>query len=128
MSPVDAGTMMPTEVPWLTSPWPAPAIDKVALSVDGPYCLDDGLASTGMNLRRHGGSVLFAAYKFTFDCNDALEAELHALIQGMALRIQHSKGSIIVQSDYSKALSCLYDNRLPGRHMVSKLQRSRNTC
>lgn len=87
--------------------------------------MDDGLASAGMNLRRHDGSVLFAAYRFIFNCNDALEAELHALMQGMALAIQHSEGSIIVQSDSSEALSCLYDNRISRSaygHLVAEIE------
>ena len=63
-----------------------------------------------MILRRHDGSVVFAAYHCLFNCNDALEAELHALMQGMALAAQYSDVPIIVQSDSSEALTFLADD------------------
>jgi hypothetical protein len=80
-------------------PWPRPPADQAALSVDGAFSYADGSAAAGMILRRHDGSVIFAAYRCIFNCNDALEAELHAIMQGMALAIQHCNLPIIVQSD-----------------------------
>lgn len=85
-------------------PWPPPPVDHVALSVDGSFSIEDGSAATGMILCRRDGSVIFAAYRFIFHCNDALEAEIHALMQGMALAIQHTVLPVIVQSDSSEAL------------------------
>lgn len=85
-------------------PWPRPPVDRAALSVDGAFSQMDGSAATGMILRRQNGSVIFAAYRCLFNCNDALEAELHALMQGMALAVQHCNLPIIVQSDSSVAL------------------------
>ena len=79
-----------------TTPWPAPAPGTVALSVDGSFQKDDGTAAAGMVLRNSDGAVLFAAYRFIFHCNDSLEAELHALMQGMALAIQHSDLPVVV--------------------------------
>lgn len=54
----------------------------------------------------------FAAYKFVFHCNDALEAENHALMQGMALAIQDTDLPVIVQADSSMALLILADDYL----------------
>ena len=67
----------------------------------------DGTASAGMVLRDSMGCVLFTAYHYIFNCNDALEAEIHALMQGMALAIQHSSLPVVVQSDSIQALSTL---------------------
>lgn len=60
-----------------------------------------------MILRHHNGSIIFDAYRFIFNCSDALETELHAIMQGMTLALQHSNLSVIVQSDSSEALSSL---------------------
>ena len=62
--------------------------------VDGSYSSQDGSVGVGMILQRDDGSVIFAAYRVIFNCNEALEAEIHALMQGMALacyNIQSSK-------------------------------------
>ncbi|XBI00099.1 hypothetical protein VPH35_129263 [Triticum aestivum] len=57
--------------------------------------------------RDHNGHIIFLAYRVIFHCNDSLEAELHAIMQGMALAIQHSSLPVTMQSDSSEALSCL---------------------
>uniref|UniRef100_A0A8I6WY94 Uncharacterized protein n=1 Tax=Hordeum vulgare subsp. vulgare TaxID=112509 RepID=A0A8I6WY94_HORVV len=36
-----------------------------------------------MVLRRKNGLLIFAAYRYIFNCNDAFEAEIHTLMQGM---------------------------------------------
>ena len=58
-----------------------------------------------MILRYHDGTIIFAAYRFMFHCNDALEAEIHVLMHGMSLAMQHTELSVVVQSDSSIALS-----------------------
>ena len=83
-----------------TLPWPAPAAGTVALSVDGSFQKAGGSAAACMVLRDSEGAILFAAYRFIFHCNDLPEAELHALMQGMALTIQHSVLPLVVQSAY----------------------------
>ncbi|KAE8792802.1 Alpha-amylase [Hordeum vulgare] len=88
-------------------PWPAPAQGTVALSVDSSYQPVDGTTAAGMVLRNSEGVILFAAYRYIFHCNDPLEAELHAMMQGMALVIQQSSSPMMLQSDSSEALSCL---------------------
>ncbi|VAH93907.1 hypothetical protein VPH35_066724 [Triticum aestivum] len=58
-------------------------------------------------MRKPNGGVVFVAYCYVFNRNDALETELHALMQGMVLALQHSDDPIIEQSNSSKALSAL---------------------
>ena len=64
----------------IVHPWPKPPPGKVALSVDGAFLQSDGSAAAGMVLRRHDGSAIISAYRCIFNCNEALEAELHALM------------------------------------------------
>ena len=61
-------------------PWPKQPADWAALSVDEAFSPSDGSAAAGMILRRQDGSVIFAVYRCIFNCNDALEAELHAIM------------------------------------------------
>lgn len=86
-------------------PWPAPASCVTTLSVDGSFREEDGMAAARMILRRPEGSFL-PACRYLFNCNDALEAEIHTLMIGMALAQQHTELSVMVQSDSSSALSC----------------------
>ena len=61
-----------------------------------------------MVFRRNDGSVILAAYRVIFNCNEALEAEIHALMQGMALTLQHTERQVMVQSDSSsQVIACL---------------------
>ena len=93
-------------------PWPSPARGTVALSIDGSFDPEDGSAAAGCVLRNSEGMILFAAYRYIFHCNEPLEAELHAMMQGMALAIHHSNSPVLLQSDSLEALSCLSTNAL----------------
>ncbi|KAE8794506.1 Alpha-amylase [Hordeum vulgare] len=62
-------------------PWSAPSPGYAALSVDGSFQESDSSAAAGMVLRDHEGHIIFAAYRALFYCKDALEAEIHALMQ-----------------------------------------------
>lgn len=77
-------------------PWSAPSPGYAALSVDGSFQESDSSAAAGMVLRDHEGQIIFAAYRVLFYCNDALEAEIHALMQGMALAIQQTDLPVVV--------------------------------
>ena len=76
------------------APWPPPPSGWTALPVDGSFSGEDG-------------SVIFSAYQVIFHCNEALEAEIHALLQGMALAAQHTDRSVMVQADSLEVLSIL---------------------
>lgn len=56
--------------------WPPPPANRVALSVDGAFLAAHHTRAASMILRRHDGSVVFATYRFLFNCNDALEGEI----------------------------------------------------
>lgn len=90
--------------------WMAPMPGTIALSVDGSFQEAGGSAAAGMVPRDSGGKVLFPAYRVIFHFNDPLEVELHAIMQGMNLAIQHTALPVVVQSDSSKALSNLSNN------------------
>ena len=93
-------------------PWPAPPPGWVALSVDGSYCAEDGAAGSGMVLRDDKGGVIFAAYRRIYHCNEVLEAELHAIMEGVSLAIQQSNRPVQLQSDCLAALSALSNDSL----------------
>jgi hypothetical protein len=59
--------------------WPKPSAHSSALSVDGSFDAD-GNAGTGMVLRNSNDEVLLAAYRHLNHCNDAMEAELSAIM------------------------------------------------
>ena len=98
---------------------------RVALSVDGAFSMLAESASAGMILRRHDGSVIFAAYHCLFNCNDALKAELHTLMQVMALAAQHTGLPVIVQSNSSETLLALTGDKLSRSaygHLVAEIK------
>lgn len=83
---------------------------------------EDGTAAVGMILQRHDGSVIFSAYRYLFNCSDALETEIDALMIGMALAREHTNPPVVVQSDSSAALSCLSGSNLDSSvygHLIS---------
>lgn len=65
-----------------------------------------------MILRDSNFGVISAARHVLFFCNDALEAEMLAMQEGMALAIQRSNLPILVQSDSVSALSSLSNSSL----------------
>jgi hypothetical protein len=66
--------------------WPKPQQGWVALSVDGSSDAD-GHAGAGTILRDGNGAVIFSAYRSLFHCNDALESEVCALMEGISIAL-----------------------------------------
>lgn len=93
-------------------PWPKPPTGWVALSVDGSYVKETGLAGSGMILRDSEGAVIFSAYRYLFHCKDALESEISAVLEGVSLSLQRSNLPIVVQSDSSIVVAALTDDSL----------------
>ncbi|KAI5005452.1 hypothetical protein ZWY2020_032695 [Hordeum vulgare] len=60
-----------------------------------------------MILRDDKGVVIFASYRKLFHCNDALEAELQAMKEGLQLATTHSTLPVVVQSDCADALKMI---------------------
>ena len=86
--------------------------------------------------RRQGDSptshwISYFCCIFIFNCNDALEAELHAIMQRTALVLQHSNLPDIVQSDSSEALSSLTGDGLVRSaygHLVAEIKELMKAC
>jgi ribonuclease HI len=89
-----------------STPWPRPNPGWAALSVDGSFD-DEGRAGTGMVLLDSNGTVIFSACRVLFNCNDALETEFSALMEGLALAQEQSELPIIIQSDCASVLTAL---------------------
>ena len=69
--------------------------------------------------------LFFSVYCYLFNCNDALEAEIHALMIGTALARQHTELPIMVRSDPSTTLSCLSNSSLDRSafgHLVAEIK------
>lgn len=64
------------------------------------------------DLKRYTRGVIFAACQVLFYCNNALEAEIQAIMLGMNLALQWSSLLILVQSDFKVVLSSLSDTSL----------------
>uniref|UniRef100_A0A8I6Y9J3 RNase H type-1 domain-containing protein n=1 Tax=Hordeum vulgare subsp. vulgare TaxID=112509 RepID=A0A8I6Y9J3_HORVV len=78
-----------------------------------------------MILRNASGGVIFAVYRKLFHCNDALEAELHAILEGIKLTVEHSNSTIMVQSDCVLALKAISDaslDRSTYDHMIREIK------
>ncbi|XBJ12984.1 hypothetical protein VPH35_017406 [Triticum aestivum] len=78
-----------------------------------------------MILRDDKGGVIFASYRKLFHCNEALEAELQAMMEGLKLVVEHSNATILLQSDCVVALKMLFDdsfNRSASGHLVSEIK------
>lgn len=56
----------------------------------GWWIIIDGAVAVCMILKRADGALVFAAYCVLFNSDDALEADIHALMQGMGLTVQHT--------------------------------------
>lgn len=60
----------------------------MSLFVDGSLFEADGTAESKMVLRDEDGNVIFSAYRHLFYCNDALELEIHVMLEGITLNLQ----------------------------------------
>lgn len=65
-----------------------------------------------MILRYDKGDVIYAAYRCIFHCDEALEAELHAIMEGVSLAIQRTNLLVQLQSDCAVVLSALANESL----------------
>ncbi|KAF7055620.1 hypothetical protein CFC21_063131 [Triticum aestivum] len=65
-----------------------------------------------MVLRDSEGGVIFSACRYLFNCKDALEAEISAILEGLSISIQWSDFPIVIQSDNAMAVAALTDDSL----------------
>jgi hypothetical protein len=83
--------------------WKAPDMSMAKLNVDGSFS-GKGNAGIGMILRSCTGDVLLAACRQVNQCQDALEAELMALEEGLQLSQQWSTMQLVVEPDCTDAV------------------------
>jgi ribonuclease HI len=91
------------EPPQVKQKWNPPNLGTMKLNVDGAFSVE-GNAGAGMLLRDHNGEVIVAACRQLRSCADALEAELAAMEEGLALALHWTQGAIILESDCSEAI------------------------
>ncbi|KAM0876387.1 hypothetical protein ACQ4PT_036201 [Festuca glaucescens] len=88
----------------VNSVWPNPSPGVAALSVDGSFDAE-GNAGTVMILRNFKGEVIFAACRQLFHCNDSLEAEIGAIVEGLSLALEQCNTHVVIQSDCASAIA-----------------------
>jgi ribonuclease HI len=69
------------------------------LSVDGSFKEDNGTAGAGMILRDEQGHIIFSSCRSLLFCDDPLEAEVRACLEGLELALQHSHLPILIDTD-----------------------------
>ncbi|KAE8810568.1 hypothetical protein D1007_12782 [Hordeum vulgare] len=91
-------------------PWTKPPDGWCKLNTAGSFSSNP--AGSGMILRNHEGSIVFSATKSLGVCRDELEAELHAIMEGLSSALHRVNRPLLVETDsYSaykmiKSLEC----------------------
>lgn len=67
----------------------------------------DGIAGTGMILWDHEGSIIFNSCRHLHTCNDILEVEILAIMEGLSLALQWSNLPVEVESESLEAVSMI---------------------
>ncbi|KAK1644334.1 hypothetical protein QYE76_062139 [Lolium multiflorum] len=86
------------------SKWQLPSPGWVKLNVDGSFMQQDGDGAAGMVLRDDRGEIIFSSCRYLSTCSSALEAELAATMEGIALAKQWSNAPLIVETDASEVI------------------------
>jgi hypothetical protein len=86
-------------------PWCKPPSGWVKLCIDGSFC--SGSTGNGTVLRDVDGLPIFIACRALVDCEEALEAELRACVEGLELTLQHNNLLIIIESDCSQLIAAV---------------------
>jgi cell division GTPase FtsZ len=78
-----------------------------------------------MVLRDTNGEVIFAAHRVLWNCNDALESEISAIMEGLALAHQWSELPVLIQTDCAEAITvmkCTGKNRSAYGHLIDEIK------
>ena len=95
------------EVTRTTRKWNPPPANWTKLNVDGSFSHEDGRAGTGMVLRDQEGAIIFSACRSLWSCPDPLHAELVGCMEVVALALQWTELTFIVQSDSLQAVQLI---------------------
>ena len=94
-------------VPRRAHKWSPPPANWTKLNVDGSFSHDDGRAGTGMVLRDQEGAIIFSVCHSLWSCPDPLHAELAGCMEGIALALQWTELSFIVECDSLQAVQLI---------------------
>ncbi|XP_073351694.1 uncharacterized protein [Aegilops tauschii subsp. strangulata] len=99
--------------------WSRPPDGWSKLNTDGSYVAANRTAGCGMVLRDAHGEIIFTACRQLFACDNALDAELEACKEGLALALERTTCPIQVELDCSEAVVMLQaTERNRSRHMT----------
>ncbi|KAK1608923.1 hypothetical protein QYE76_032596 [Lolium multiflorum] len=65
-----------------------------------------------MILRDDSGHIIFSTCRSVLRCEDALEAEIQACLEGLMLSLQYSELPIIIDTDCSQLVATVQDHSL----------------
>ncbi|XP_073359708.1 uncharacterized protein [Aegilops tauschii subsp. strangulata] len=87
--------------------WARPPAGWAKLNKDGAFVAADGSTGSGMVLRDDTCGIIFTACRGSFPCDNALQAELAACREGVALALERTSCPIIIEMDRAEAVSML---------------------
>jgi ribonuclease HI len=114
-----------TEQPQPELCWEKPDAGSVKLNVDGAFDQQSGTAAAGMILRDATGGIIFSSCRSMQHCTSALEAELCACMEGIALAVQWSQEPIIVETDCALVVSMVTSKDMDSSylgHLVAEVK------
>jgi ribonuclease HI len=113
--------------------WTAPPPGWCKLNTDGSLGAD-GNAGAGMLVRDYKGDIIASACRQLYNCRDALESELCAAKEGLALALNCCTQPIIFETDCLEIIKLLQNNHMDRSvnativEDVKTLLKDRHTC
>ncbi|KAE8786576.1 hypothetical protein D1007_39556 [Hordeum vulgare] len=107
--------------------WLQPPRGWTKLNVDGAFNAENHIGGAGMILCGEGGHVIFSSCRYLRSCSSALEAELAACMEGIAIARAWSELPMIIETDCLTAARMIIQdgmNRSPCATMVTEIQRN----
>nr|AAP52527.2 retrotransposon protein, putative, unclassified [Oryza sativa Japonica Group]AAX95549.1 hypothetical protein [Oryza sativa Japonica Group] len=87
--------------------WERPKDGWMKLNVDGSFDASSGKGGLGMILRNSAGDIIFTSCKPLERCNNPLESELRACVEGLKLAIHWTLLPIQVETDCASVVQLL---------------------
>ena len=115
----------PSACPRPPEHWAKPAAGWAKLNVDGAWREEDGTGGAGMVLRDHNGAIIFASCRLLTSCASALEAEVAACMEGVALTLEWSSLPFSLETDSLVAANMIKEteqNRSPVAAIVGEIK------
>ena len=87
--------------------WEPPPSGWAKCNVDGSFVSQPGEAGVGAVVRDSECQVMLTAWQVIFKCQDPVEAEALACLEGLLLAAQWVQGYVILESDYAQVIQAL---------------------